>query len=137
MGTRCDTIIYDVNIPIVRIFRMYDGHPDCHGVILARYLEPFVIYNGYTMDRPEYCANGAGCLAAQLVQHLKDGIGNIYIEQYCEPDEGECIRYEIVVINKKIIFKLMYGGEYDFIGSCTEFIEYYIKRNEGILIKND
>ena len=71
-----------VNKSVVNMYRQYDGYPDGHGVDLAEFLDDFNVVNGLGADRYKVkTANGAGCLAAQLVQHFKDGPGNIYLEQ--------------------------------------------------------
>jgi hypothetical protein len=59
-----------------------DGYPDGHGVELGEILAPITLVNGYQMNMTagEY-ANGPGCLAAQVIQRLKEshGIGGIYM----------------------------------------------------------
>ena len=64
---------------IVDIYHHWDGYPEGVGVTLASYLEDMEIVNGLGRDDIKV-ANGLGCLAAQLVQHFKDGPGNIYLE---------------------------------------------------------
>ena len=62
-----------------QIYHHYDGYPEYLGVTLANYLSDISVVNGLSgtfgveeknnIDKPE--ANGLGCLAAQLVCHLK------------------------------------------------------------------
>ena len=66
---------------VVNIYRQYDGYPEGMGLDLANFLSDFTIVNGLGSRGPAKIANGVGCLAAQLVQHFKDGPGNIYLEQ--------------------------------------------------------
>ena len=62
-----------------QIYHHYDGYPEYLGVTLANYLSDISVVNGLSgtfgveeknnVNKPE--ANGLGCLAAQLVCHLK------------------------------------------------------------------
>jgi hypothetical protein len=66
---------------VVNMYRQYDGYPQGHGLDLAEFLSEFTMVNGLGADSYKgKIANGSGCLAAQLVQHFKDGPGNIYLE---------------------------------------------------------
>ena len=66
---------------IVDIYHHYDGYPEGLGVTLASYLDDKKITNGLgSGDDRDYYFNGLGCLAASLVAELKDGPGNVYIE---------------------------------------------------------
>ena len=65
---------------VVNIYKQYDGYPDGLGLELAEFLSDFTIVNGLGNMPPIKVANGTGCLAAQLVAHLKDGPGNVYLE---------------------------------------------------------
>ncbi len=68
---------------VVNMYRQYDGYPQGHGVDLAEFLDDFNVVNGICLKnwKNRKLANGAGCLAAQLVKHFKDGAGGIYLEQ--------------------------------------------------------
>ena len=67
---------------VINMYRQFDGYPDGHGVDLAEFLDDFDVVNGLGEDRYKLkTANGVGCLAAQLVQHFKNGPGNVYLEQ--------------------------------------------------------
>jgi hypothetical protein len=66
-----------------------DGYPEGHGVELGEILAPITLVNGYQMDmKAGSHANGPGCLAAQVIQRLKEehGIGGIYM---IVPDPAE------------------------------------------------
>jgi len=79
METRCITRIYDEqNTEICIIYRQMDGHPDGHGRELAKFLKNKKVVDGYGPE-DSVNFNGMGCLAAQLIAHLKTGIGNIYL----------------------------------------------------------
>jgi hypothetical protein len=78
MGTRSLTIVFDGDQEVCRIYRQFDGHPNSHGVDLAKVCDVQIV-NGVN-DRKAKQANGMGCLAARIVAGLKDGVGNIYLE---------------------------------------------------------
>lgn len=78
MGTRSNTIIYDDDVQILNLYRQHDGYLSGHGIELLEFLEPMTIVNGFSIGEPNQ-ANGAGCLAAQMVAHFKVGVGGFYI----------------------------------------------------------
>ena len=65
---------------IVSIYNHWDGYPEGLGVTLAEYLNGKVVTNGLGKRDDYNLFNGMGCLAASLVEELKDGPGNVYIE---------------------------------------------------------
>ena len=81
------------------MYRQYDGYPSGHGMQLAEFLQGFNVVNGIKHGTPKRSANGMGCLAAQLISHFKDGIGNIYIHHPDDKDCGE--EYTYTIYNKK------------------------------------
>lgn len=85
MGTRSTTAVKDEDgKTLVTLYRPYDGYPTGHGQELADFLKSRTLINGM------------GCLAAQLVTHLKgDQIGNIYIT-----NEGDSQEYNYTVYPK-------------------------------------
>ena len=64
---------------MVSIYHHFDGYPEGLGVTLASYLDDHKITNGLGRDS-DYVFNGLGCMAASIIEHLKDGPGNVYIE---------------------------------------------------------
>ena len=109
MGTRSLTYIeesYGENREkkqnILCMYRQYDGYLSGHGAELAEFLQDFNVVNGYNSGTPERSANGMGCLAAQLIAHFKDGIGNIYIHHPDDKDCGEEFTYTIYKKDGKI-----------------------------------
>tara|TARA_R100000781_G_C4018917_1_gene106386 strand:+ start:170 stop:583 length:414 start_codon:yes stop_codon:yes gene_type:complete len=79
---------------MVSIYNHYDGYPEGLGVKLANYLEGTKIVNGLGKNN-EDVFNGLGCLAASLIAELKDGPGNLYIE---DPDrKSDGIEYEYYI----------------------------------------
>jgi hypothetical protein len=79
--------VHETKQNILCMYRQYDGYLSGHGAELAEFLQDFNVVNGYNHDTPKRSANGMGCLAAQLIAHFKDGIGNIYIH---EPNDSNC-----------------------------------------------
>ena len=72
MGTRSLTIVRDENgTDILTLYRQYDGYPEGHGKELTTFLRPFDVTQGIRSYEAPYQANGAGCLAAQIVAHFK------------------------------------------------------------------
>ena len=64
MGTRSLTFVYekygDKQMPIINMYRQFDGYPSGHGAELAEFLDGFRIVNGYSGD-PVKTANGMSC----------------------------------------------------------------------------
>ena len=93
---------YEEKQNILCMYRQYDGYLSGHGAELAEFLQGFNVVNGYNCDTPERAANGMGCLAAQLISHFKDGIGNIYIHHPDDKDCGEEFTYTIYKEDGKV-----------------------------------
>jgi len=106
MGTRSLTYIKDQyednDNTIICMYRQYDGYLSGHGKELAEFLQDFTVVNGYNSLTPARSANGMSCLAAQLVAHFKDGIGNIYLYPSNTSDVGEEFIYTISLIDNQI-----------------------------------
>ena len=82
MGTRSLTHFIEVNDgkeeTLTTLYRQYDGHPESIGLELATFLESGLMVNGYGMtDKRQF--NGLGCLVAQVIAELKDGVANVYV----------------------------------------------------------
>lgn len=134
MGTRSLTFVKEGSHTIVNMYRQYDGYPAGHGKELAEFLEPIVMVNGVGGEKHKI-ANGAGCLAAQLVAHFKDGPGGIYLEPTNTNNCGQEYEYHVVAdstnaltievkeitdfdpIHRKTIFK---GGVHEFALFCEK-----------------
>ena len=129
MGTRSLTYIKDQyedndNI-IICMYRQYDGYLSGHGKELAEFLQDFTVVNGYNSLTPARSANGMSCLAAQLVAHFKDGIGNIYLYPTSTKDVGEEFIYTISLTDSQIYIEVKdaWSDKIIFIGTPTELIE--------------
>jgi len=86
MSTPAITVITQNLSPILVLYRHWDGYPKGHGKELAEFLTGFTITDG-RVDLPGKWANGAGCLAAQLVAHFKKGCGDFYLLPTADPAE--------------------------------------------------
>ena len=130
MGTRSNTLVigeYDVgyegtkDAQILNMYRQMDGYPEGHGAELLAFLEPIEIVNGFTNSQIKQ-ANGAGCLAAQMVAHFKVGVGGIYIEPPMVGVEFDNNFTYAVVVTDDVIKVVVY--EWDdsiFSGTVPEF----------------
>ena len=94
MGTRSLTFVKEGSSIIINMYRQFDGYPSGHGKELAEFLAPIKMVNGIGAT-DERIANGAGCLAAQIVAHFKDGPGGIYLEPASATDCGQDYEYHI------------------------------------------
>ena len=122
MGTRSNTIIYDDDVQILNLYRQHDGYLSGHGAELLAFLEPMTIVNGFTMGLTNI-ANGAGCLAAQMVAHFKVGVGGFYIQ----PPMGELendYTYDVVVKDDVILLTVFDFEEIIFSGTIPEFKQF-------------
>ena len=109
----------------IQIYNHYDGYPSGLGVTLADYLQPFTVVNGLSSGQGKV-ANGIGCLAAQTVQYLKEGPGNVYLQK---PGKMDWEDYEYFIWCKEghgvwmSIFD--YNGQCMFVGEPDKLITKY------------
>lgn len=125
---------------LVLVYLQFDGYPTGHPMDTAEWLSTGKVVNGLSMAETQLVFNGAGCLAAQLVERLKDGPGGCYIhpmahrgkcwENYTydiivkEDKTIEYIAYEIGGGSKKTSFKKLFAGSpEDFIAKFKEEVE--------------
>ncbi len=102
MGTRSLTFVYDGDVPVINIYRQFDGYPSGHGHELAQFLDSKTLVKGFG-EQNSFEANGMGCLAAQLIVQLKHGVGGIYIYPVSSTD---CFQdYEYHVYEDKVVVK--------------------------------
>jgi hypothetical protein len=95
MGTRALTFVYsENNKPLVNLYRQYDGYTTGHGAELAEFLNGFKIINGIGAETTRV-ANGMGCLAAQIVAHFKDSVGQFYIHSVDSKECGQDYEYHV------------------------------------------
>lgn len=85
---------------IVVMYRQFDGYPTGMGRDLKEFLGHTRIVNGFSNHRAPDFANGMGCLAAQIVEHFKDGIGGIYLHPAGKRDIWEDYIYTVYARGK-------------------------------------
>ena len=101
---------------IVSIYNQYDGYPEGLGVTIADYLNGKRLVNGLGGSR-DTVFNGLGCLAAQLIAEIKDGPGNVYIEDKDRPHGWLDYKYYVWGDdNKDIWISIFDGDECIFVG---------------------
>jgi len=113
------------NKTIVDIYHHYDGYPEGLGVKLASYLDDKTITNGCSGDSDDYF-NGLGCMAASIVEYLKDGPGNVYIE---DPERKHgWLDYEYFIWgddHKDVWISIFDGDECIFVGKPRKLLSKY------------
>ena len=114
MGTRSITHIKEDGKTLVTIYRQYDGYPEGMGLDLAEFLVDITVVNGFGGDmKAGTHANGMGCLAAQLIAHLKeDQLGNVYIAPPDANDMWEEYTYKVKLDKSKGLLLNYNGGKY-------------------------
>ena len=124
MGTRSLTFVYDdgpyEGIPVINMYRQFDGYPSGHGQELAAFLISGKLVNGIRIGSKNVVFNGMGCLAAQLVAELKTEPGGFYLYPIDCTDCGQ--EYEYHVYDNKVVVKN--PGEVIFKGSWSEFYDW-------------
>jgi hypothetical protein len=103
---------------LMTMYRQYDGYPSGMGNDLAEFLKEGKVVNGIGMNETQRVFNGAGCLAAQLVAHFKEGAGGFYLHKPMSKNCGEEYTYEVEVSweTKEITlrcFEIGYMGKND------------------------
>jgi len=105
MGTRSVTTIEAPTgtgtAPLLKIYTQYDGY----------------VEGGFKEDR---AFNGLGCLAASIVAHLKDGIGNVYIQALDDDYEGS-YNYFISEDDGRIFIRMVGHGRVLYNGAVDDF----------------
>ena len=116
---------------IINMYQQYDGYPSYMGVKLAEFVKPIKIVNGMSGDvKMGKIANGAGCLAAQLVQKFKQDVGYTYLYE-CEGEPGYSQEEYIYTLYPKegeptyISIYDVYEKECIFVGTADKLIDKY------------
>lgn len=126
MGTRSITRVYPgspdkKSKAVVQMYRQMDGYPSGHGKELAEFLKDMKVINGITDFNAKRTANGAGCLAAQMVAHFKTGLGSIYLEPV-QPNEGVDYEYHVYAeASLPIMVRVKSGRRTLFTGRVEKF----------------
>lgn len=114
MGTRALVIVNEGNKELLTLFKHWDGYPDGLGQTIKDKFGPYTIVNGLSGDTTNQ-ANRMGCFAAQLVAHLKTGVGDVSIEPTGERDFGEEYTYVLSERDRRIWCDV-YAGAMTFFG---------------------
>ena len=113
----------------VNMYRHFDGYPEGHGLDLAHFIKDIKIINGVGEDaRLGAHANGAGCLAAQMVKHFKEEVG--YINLYPTDNDGGWEDYIYTIFPKEgepcfISIYQVYKDKCIFVGTAEDLIQKY------------
>ena len=121
------------NENLVLVYLQYDGYPTGHPIDTAEWLSTGKVVNGYSLNE-ELQFNGAGCLAAQLVDKMKTGTGGCYIHSLSSRGKSwEDYLYDIIVKEDKSIEYVCYekGSKKKelFRGSPADFVIKYHKED--------
>jgi hypothetical protein len=96
MGTRSLTFFYDDEQPLLCLYRHMDGYPEGQGQDLHDFLADYHLVNGYVLTKPSTNqANGMGCLAAQYVAAVKNGVGRYYLYPTDTEDADQEYEYHV------------------------------------------
>lgn len=117
MGTRSLTVLCEEakgkkpGREIVVLYRQMDGYPTGHGQGLADFLSDFKIVNGLSLNENKIkIANGAGCLAAQVIAYFKDSPGEFYLHPAKTRDTGEEWIYTVYPRQGEVWIKVQAGA---------------------------
>jgi len=92
MSTGAVITLYGNGKSLAKVYCHEDGMPMRLGKKLAEFLSGRIVYNGVVEGET---AAGAGCLAAQVIAHLKDGPGGVHVIDLFTENAGEEFRYYI------------------------------------------
>lgn len=122
MGTRSLTVIVDgnSNTEICVLYRQFDGYPSGHGAELKAFLDGFTIVNGIGERKPKL-ANGAGCLAAQIIAHFKADVGGFYLHPAGTRDCWEDYTYTVTAKVGEPLHLKVEGGSTIYDGPLSGF----------------
>lgn len=108
MSTHSLTFVKDdTNRVLLNMYQQYDGYPSGLGTELYEFLKDITMVNGLHPDYGGKIANDAGCLAAQIVSHFKDGPGGVYLHHPSSKDCGQEYEYHITADISGITIKVM------------------------------
>jgi hypothetical protein len=126
MGTRSLTRVIDEDgNHLICMYRQFDGYIEGMGKDLYQFLSPITVVDGFSGDEKEKIANGAGCLAAQLVAHFKTKVGGFYLNPISTFDCGQEFEYRIYVgADRKMRMEILNSDGLMFYGTLPEMKNY-------------
>ena len=130
MGTRSLTYVYDnkiedAGLPLICMYRQYDGYVGGHGKELADFLVSKTLVNGLGADN-NMVANGMGCLAALLVSHFKGNKpGDFYLQApIVGVNSWQEYEYHVFEDGVTVVEGQLRDGHSIFTGTWAEFAEF-------------
>lgn len=131
---RCIENGHITEIPLVNLFKSYDGYPEGAGKDLAEWLLHKTLIDGIRIEHEVYgYANGDGCLVAQYIANNKYGLGGLYVTDMDDTDasynykviidETKDIPDEGIPANDVVTIEISDGDSFKFSGSPKELIE--------------
>lgn len=107
MGTRSIIRVIEDGQVLMHMYQQFDGYLSGVGRELYDFLKDMHMANGFNSSTPTPFANGAGCLAAQLVAHFKTKPGGCYL--FRTDSEGEEFNYDIIFTDDMLNFTVKVG----------------------------
>lgn len=105
----------------VNMYRERDGQPEIHGREMAYFFNSFdAIVDGYKPGDRRKLADGMGCLVAQMLSHLKKGVGGYYLQHPDDLNSGQVYVYRVY----KNRIEVFVNDRCDFIGNWNEFYQW-------------
>ena len=118
-----------IEMAYVNMYRHLDGYPEGHGLDLAEFLKDIELINGVPLAKKTRCmANGSGCLAAQMVKHFKDGVGDIYLHPHTDDLGWEDYIYTVYPKENELCYISIYDVHNEkciFVGQPKDLIKKY------------
>ena len=118
-----------IDMAYVNMYRHLDGYPEGHGLELAEFLKDIELINGVPLvNHNRYMANGSGCLAAQMVKHFKDGVGDIYLHPHNDELGWEDYIYTVYPKENELCYISIYDVHNEkciFVGQPKDLIKKY------------
>ena len=119
----------EIEMAYVNMYRHLDGYPEGHGLDLAEFLKDVELINGVPLvNKTRYMANGSGCLAAQMVKHFKDGVGDIYLNPHTDDLGWEDYIYTVYPKENELCYISIYDVHNEkciFVGQPKDLIKKY------------
>jgi hypothetical protein len=119
-----------IDMAYVNMYRHLDGYPEGHGLDLAEFLKDVEMVNGIplTNSKTKCMANGSGCLAAQMVKHFKDEVGDIYLHPHNDDLGWEDYIYTVYPKENELCYISIYDVHNEkciFVGQPKDLIKKY------------